>query len=118
MSTTNVSSIKASVTWTVYYPVYSDYTKETKWDTKERPVEIQFFDESGNQISDSLNNPKGSEFNISVKDGTATKIKYKVYFRGVEYADPNNPLLESPIFDDINIKFIYPEPTILKWTLN
>ena len=107
----NPSSMRASASWTVYYP--------SGWDTTQSSVEVQFFDESDNPISEVLSDPKGSEFEIPLNStkGYATKIKYKLYFQK-STADDNTPLLESPIFDDINIKFIYPEPVILKWALD
>lgn len=102
------SALRASATWTVYYPA--------GWDTTQSPVEIQFFDETDNPISEVLKDPKGSEFEIPLTKtkGYATRIKYKVIFQKSAVND-NTPLVESPIFDDINIKFIYPEPMILKW---
>ncbi|MFH1228588.1 MAG: hypothetical protein V1701_11895 [Planctomycetota bacterium] len=102
------SSIRASASWTVYYPA--------GWDTAQNPVEVQFFDESNNPISEVLKDNKGGEFEIPL-DAAKGSIKYKVFFRS-NTSDMNTPLLESPIFDDINIKFIYPEPMILKWALD
>ncbi|MFA5793969.1 MAG: hypothetical protein WC980_02695 [Candidatus Brocadiia bacterium] len=107
--TGDTNSMNASVSWTAYYP--------KDWDTSKRGVEIQFFDESNTSISEALSDPEGSDFTIPLNKtkGYATKIKYKLLFHG-DTDDLNTPLLESPIFDDITIKIIYPEPMVLKWS--
>jgi len=108
------SALKGLVVWTVYYP--------EKWDIQNRKVEIQLLNEQSEPITAVLSDDAGTEIALPLKlilekgvsQDKKLKLKYRVIFRAGQ-DELNQPLLTSPVLDDITLTLMKAEPRILEW---
>ena len=99
--------------WTAYYP--------SDWNSNSRNILIQLLNNSDDPIS-AIYDRQGAVIEVpiptpSVRDGEGKSrdlvFKYKVIF-DTKGNDPNKPLLESALLDDVNLIIFKNEPEIME----